>query len=98
MPSYIVLMHADTTSPVDEMSWTSYIAKLAATGRFMGGSAIGAGTCVRRSGPVPDISAQVTGFIRIEAEDIDAAQRMMDGNPVYEAGGTVEIRDLPRTG
>ena len=98
MPSCLVLMHADTTSPVDETAWTSYIARLAATGRFMGGSAIGNGVCLRRSGPVPDVSAQLTGFIRIEAEDIDAARRMMDGNPIYEAGGTVEIRALPKTG
>jgi len=28
----------------------------------------------------------------------DDARTLLVGNPVFEAGGTVEIRELPRTG
>lgn len=30
------------------------------------------------------------------ARDLEHAREYLDGNPVYEAGGTVEIRELPR--
>jgi len=45
---------------------------------------------------VPQISAQLAGFIRIEATDLAEARTLLAGNPTYEAGGTVEIRELPR--
>jgi len=44
------------------------------------------------------ISRQIAGDIRIRAENLNAARELVIGNPVYEAGGTVEIRELPRTG
>jgi hypothetical protein len=32
----------------------------------------------------------------VNAENLAAAKSLLPGNPVYEAGGTVEIRELPR--
>jgi hypothetical protein len=32
----------------------------------------------------------------VEATDFDDARTLIAGNPVYEAGGTIEIRELPR--
>jgi hypothetical protein len=40
----------------------------------------------------------LSGYIRISAGDLDEARGLLAGNPVFEAGGTVEIRELPRTG
>jgi hypothetical protein len=37
------------------------------------------------------------GFIKVQAESLDHARELLKGNPVFEAGGTVEIRELPRT-
>jgi hypothetical protein len=97
MPDYLFLMHDDAPDGADE-EWDAYLARLRATGRFQGGSAIGDGVCVRRSGPIPAIAGNITGFIRISAENLADARAMLAGNPVYEAGGTVEIRELPQTG
>jgi hypothetical protein len=36
----------------------------------------------------------IEGFIRIEAKDAEEAQKVLEGNPNYEAGGTVEVREL----
>jgi hypothetical protein len=36
-------------------------------------------------------------YIRIEAANLAEAEALLDGNPVYEAGGTVEIRRLPQS-
>lgn len=96
MNDYILLMHDDVTAPQDEAAWGPYLAALRASGAFEGGSAMGAGTCFRRAGTPPSISKHLTGYLRVRAESLDDAQRFLAGNPVYEAGGTVEIRALPR--
>jgi hypothetical protein len=46
---------------------------------------------------VPGITANLTGYIRLKADSIEHAKSLLTGNPHYEAGGTVEIRELPRT-
>ncbi len=94
MPDYIFLMHNDAKSNGD---WGPYLGKLKASGNFQGGSAIGAGVCARKSGEQPAITGHLSGFIRVSANSIDEARTLLAGNPVFEAGGTVEIRELPRT-
>jgi hypothetical protein len=95
MRDFIFLMHADANEDVAQ-DWDSYLAKLKATGRFEGGSGIGDGACYRKSGANPPVTGHVTGYIRVAAHDLADAAALLDGNPVYEAGGTVEIRELPR--
>jgi hypothetical protein len=96
MTDYILLHHDDATQPSDPAAWGPYLAKLRATGSFEGGSSIGPGTCVRKGGTAQPITASVVGYLRVRAENIVAARAFLDGNPVFEAGGTVEIRELPR--
>ena len=94
MPDYILLMHDDAApGPQD---WEPYFRRLRASGAFQGGSAIGAGICARKTGATPPVTTQLAGYIRITAQDLDDARTFLEGNPVYEAGGTVEIRELPR--
>jgi hypothetical protein len=97
MFDYILLMHNDESSESTSLDWDSYLARLRSAGVFQGGSAIGAGECMRRAGPVPTISKHIVGFIRIEARDLDHVRELLIGNPVFEFGGTVEVRELPRT-
>ena len=94
MTDYIFLMHGDDT--VGE--WSSYIEGLAAKGVMRGGSAIGDGVCVRKGEPeTRNITDYIRGYIKVEAESLEAAKALLPGNPVYEAGGVIEIRELPRT-
>jgi hypothetical protein len=95
MPDYLLLMHNDTAHPVAE--WGPYIATLQAGNHLQGGSALGTGLCVRKTGAVPGTTAHLTGFMRITADSLAHAQTLLSGNPVLEAGGTVEIRHLPVT-
>jgi hypothetical protein len=100
MNDYILLMHNDVPGEDrrrDE-EWQAYFTKLRAAGVFQGGSAIGDGLCVTKSGLPRQISRHISGYIRIQAESLSAAQAMVEGNPVYEAGGTIEIRELPKSG
>lgn len=95
VPYYIFLMHDDGRD--DENDWAPYLAKLKNRGSFEGGSAIGGGVCIRKSGAVPSLTAHLTGYIRVSADNLDHAKKMLAGNPHFESGGTVEIRELPRT-
>ena len=98
MPDYIFLMHNDAgRNQGNGAEWERYIGGLLQSGNFQGGSAIGEGLCVRKSDPVPPVAGHITGFIRVSAENIEDARRLVAGNPVYDAGGTVEIRELSRT-
>lgn len=96
MTDYILLMHGDTRTPTDEADWAAYFAQLAADGAFAGGSSIGDGRCFRREGTPGPVASHLTGYIRIVARNREEAERCLIGNPVYENGGTVEIRALPR--
>lgn len=95
MGDYLLLMHNDTQLTAGD--WEPYLAALEAGGHLRGGSAIGGGACFRKQGDVPAVSAHLTGFVRVDAASLEAAAALLAGNPVYEAGGTVEIRELPRT-
>jgi hypothetical protein len=95
MPDYLLLMHADSTA--DESGWGPYLGQLRQRGVLQGGSAIGDGTCVRKHGAPAAMTAHLAGFIRVTAANLDQATALVVGNPVFEAGGTVEIRELPES-
>ncbi len=95
MPDFLLLMHDDTAGPETGAAWEAYLATLRQAGAFLGGSSIGEGTTLRRAGAAAPVSARLSGFIRIRAASIEAARGLVEGNPAYEAGGTIEIRELP---
>lgn len=101
MGGYMYLMHNDELPQATGgagFSWDDYFEKLKALGCFRGGSAIGDGKCVRRQSDPPGIYDAIVGYIVVEAKNLADAEAMLAGNPVFEAGGTVEIRELPQTG
>lgn len=100
MNDYILLMHNDAReSPSAEtnFAWGRYIEVLNKSGCFLGGSALGGGQCYTRSGTPREITSHIGGYIRVQANSLDDAQKFLDGNPVFEGGGTVEIRELPNS-
>jgi hypothetical protein len=97
MAEYLFLMHDDATAD-EAASWDDYIGTLKRTGAFDGGSEIGDGICVRKNGAAPPVTQHLVGYIRVTAPDIAHARSLLTGNPHLDAGGTVEIRELPRTG
>jgi hypothetical protein len=98
MNEYLLFMHDDAKADAADgtHTWPAYFARLRAAEAFEGGSAIGSGVCVSKAGRVVSLTAHLTGYIRVRAASLEAAQALVSGNPVYEAGGTVEIRELPR--
>jgi hypothetical protein len=77
--------------------WEPYIRLLQQRGVFQGGSAIGGGACVRKDGTRLPVTQHIVGYIRITADSLDRATQLLAGNPHFERGGTVEVRELPLT-
>ena len=96
MAEYILFMHDDATAE-EPSAWDAYLQALDRKGVFEGGSEIGGGVCVRKSAALPDVTQHLAGYIRVSAATIEDAKSLLAGNPHFEAGGTVEIRELPRT-
>lgn len=96
MAEYLFLMHDDATTD-ETSSWEDYIEMLQEEDAFEGGSVVGDGICVRKNGQTRPVTAHLVGYIRVNAPSIAQAQSLLAGNPHFEAGGTVEIRELPRT-
>ncbi len=69
--------------------WDTYIEKLIASGGFRGGSSLGNGVAVVKG--AEDSECTITGFMRLSADSLDEARELLEGNPLYEAGGRVEL-------
>lgn len=97
MNDYLFLTHRlPQGSSAPASAWTPYLDRLRRSGQFSGGSAIGDGLCVSRSGVTSDTTSHLTGYIRVSADSIDEACGLLEGHPAIDAGGTVEVRELPR--
>lgn len=90
------LMHDDAPPGTADNGWEDYFKRLRESGAFEGGSSIGGGFCARKDRASRPIAKHLTGYIRVTAKDLADAKQLLAGNPAYEAGGTVEIRELPR--
>ena len=95
MADFLFLMHDDANP--DDTAWEPYLHRLRQRGCFDGGSEIGDGVCVRKHGTAPSLTSHLAGYIRVRAASLDEAKKLLAGNPVFEAGGTVEIRELPQS-
>lgn len=91
---YLLLMHDDASA--GEGDWDGYLARLRQAGALLGGSSIGSGQSYRKDSAAAGVTAHLVGYIKVAADSVDSAAALLEGNPVYEAGGTVEIRELPR--
>ena len=95
MPDFIFLHHDDASGD-GGLDCDPYLSRLREAGVFQGGSAIGEGECVKKAGEAPEPTAHISGYVRVTAESLAEARKLLTGNPVFDAGGTVEIRELPR--
>ncbi len=99
MKDFILFMYddaLDAEAANDGKRWGNYFSGLRASGQFEGGSFIGSGSKFRKDHPDRKSNTGINGFIRVRTESLAHAKAFLSGNPTYDAGGTVEIRELPR--
>jgi len=65
--------------------------------QFPGAKREGDGVCAGKPGGAPNITGHLAGLIRVNARSLDGVEGLLVGNPVFEAGGTIVISELPRT-
>ena len=97
MNEYLLLMHDDAPDREQAESgeqWGSYLAGLRASGSFDGGSSMGPGMRFRKGLDPLVVKGKLSGYLRIRARSLEEASGFLAGNPVFEAGGTVELREL----
>lgn len=95
MRNFILLMHHDAVTESTPEMWSSSFSFLRGRNVFEGGSSIGAGEAFRKDATPAHVSEYLSGYIRVQAESLSEARELLAGNPVFECGGTVEIRELP---
>jgi hypothetical protein len=91
MPEFLLIMKRGGAGGSDA-DWAAYLQKLRASPLFRGGSALGNGVALaakQKAGP-----CSVTGFLRFEAARLADVQPLLDGNPLYEGGGELELLEL----
>ncbi len=97
MDEFILFMHDDATDPAladSGEAWAAYLRRLRESGCFDGGSSVGPGIACRKGRDDAAARTPINGFLRIHCDDLATARALLDENPVYEAGGTVEVRAL----
>lgn len=98
MPDFLLLMRHDVEDRAaadDGAAWGAYLSRLRGSGALRGGSAVGPGLAWRKASAPQPARLGIEGYLLVEAASLADAQRLLEGNPNYEAGGTVEIRELP---
>ena len=96
MRDFMIFMHNDAVAETTSEMWASYLSFLRGRRVFEGGSSIGSGQVFRKQATPGTVSKHLAGYIRVQAESLMEASDLLTGNPVFECGGTVEIRELPR--
>ena len=95
MADFLLFMHTDTVRSVPDVLWDTWFQTLRDAGAFEGGSTIGSGEVLRKDAAPGPLASWIDGYVRIQAPSLAAAKALVVGNPVYECGGTVEVRELP---
>ena len=87
---FIMLNHR---TPSTE-NWDAYFQMLRDDGHMIGGSALDHGVSLNQGAVAPAQSATLTGYIVIQAENLEAAKDIAAQSPIHKAGGTVELFTL----
>jgi hypothetical protein len=90
MNKYIMINHGVGSAS----HWDEYFKMLHDDGHIIGGSALDHGISLKSDNFTDPISKTITGYIVIQADDIDVAKRIMLESPIIKAGGTVELFTL----
>jgi hypothetical protein len=96
MKDFILFMHGDAARAGTQEEWTAYFERLRASGQFQGGSAIGGGECLRKSGQPGPLHQVLGGYIRVLARDLEDAKAFVVGNPVSKQAAPLKCASCPR--
>lgn len=80
--------------------WDNWLGGIAAQGRLVSSDALGFqgktfdSKGVVSDGPYAEVKEIVGGYTMVKAKDFDEAVTLSKGCPMFDVGGTVEVRDI----
>jgi len=90
MNKYILINHGSGTAG----QWDTYLKMLHEGGHILGGSSLDHGIAVQNGIFTDAVSTTITGYILIQAHDIEIAKKIALQSPVQLSGGVVEVFTL----
>ncbi len=109
MQNFLILIREDIAR-VKEMSeeamqaeiqqYTRWVEKLAETNNFVSGDPLEnygnwmTSESVRSDGPFMESKEVITGYIMMQAENLDHATELAKTCPIFETGGMLEVRPI----
>jgi len=92
---YIAFVYKNTREPTTAEEWQDFFARARAAGIFRGGGAIG--ITYRLGDPeIPDLSDDISGFMRFETEALGELTELLDSHPVVRKGGSIALCEVPK--
>jgi len=80
--------------------WKNWIGSIAQTGKFVGGQPLMPGGRLMSKGggitdaPFDEGKEVLNGYVITKADSYDEAQQQAEGCPIFDTGGTLEIREM----
>ncbi len=93
---YIALIHGNREANIHSSEWTRFIENAQASGMFKGGSELGQRYPIGAT-DVPDPTNVIDGFMRFDSNDLSQLMALLESHPCIIHGGTIELREMPRS-
>lgn len=97
MNKYLMINHgvgARNPEAVTPEKWEAYFQLLREKEHFVGGSALAHGIALKDGLYAAPVSPSISGYILIQAENMETARSIAWQSPLHHAGGTVEVFKL----
>lgn len=89
---YLALMIGGSKSDSTEEQWSHFFDVANNSGIFRGGSALGESSVI---GPASHVGSGLVGFMRFEADTIDAVHDLLQSHPMVINGGSIKVYHCP---
>lgn len=93
---YIVLIRNNATSPASSNEWDGFFDRAKSSGMFKGGSALGSAFVMGKEVD-EQASSMLGGFMRFDSESTTELKALLETHPVVQAGGSIEVVEMPVT-
>ncbi len=108
MKQFMMIFRSDKDAPKPDPkdlpaiieAWQNWSGGIAAQGKFVATDALGfEGKLIKPSGvmtdgPYAEVKEVVGGYAIVKADNLEDAIKLTEGCPMFDAGGTVEVRDV----
>ncbi len=93
---YILFVHGNSEVEARKEEWDNFFEAARSSGIFRGGSEIG-NRILLGTKDVPNTTDSIAGYMLFESDSINDIKLLLELHPVYIAGGSLELCELPKS-